>query len=77
MNMWYCNKCKDLVRAYKQMKIYRPPEHLIIHLMRFRNKDGFTSKIETNVNFPVALDVSPFCIKQETPAKYYTSLNDE
>lgn len=35
-NMWYCNKCKDHVRAQKQMEIYKAPPIFIISLKRFR-----------------------------------------
>ena len=33
--MWYCNRCKDHVRAWKQFHLYRTPPILIIHLKRF------------------------------------------
>lgn len=32
---WYCPKCKELVKAYKQMEIWSCPEILVIHLKRF------------------------------------------
>lgn len=34
--MWYCNRCKKHVRAWKQFHIYRAPPILIIHLKRFQ-----------------------------------------
>lgn len=34
--MWYCNKCKKHVRAWKQFHLYRAPPILLIHLKRFQ-----------------------------------------
>ena len=34
-NMWYCNKCKVHVRAWKQVSLYRTLPILIVHLKRF------------------------------------------
>lgn len=33
--MWYCNRCKKHVRAWKQFHLYRAPPILIVHLKRF------------------------------------------
>lgn len=35
-NMWYCNKCKEHVRARKQLEIYRAPPIFIINFKRFK-----------------------------------------
>lgn len=35
-NKWYCNKCKDHVRATKQMEIFKAPPILIVNLKRFK-----------------------------------------
>merc|ERR1712224_812329 len=35
-NMWYCNKCKKHVQAFKSMSIYKTPRCLAIVLKRFR-----------------------------------------
>lgn len=37
-NTWYCPKCKDHVRAKKQMKIYKAPKILVLCLKRFKRK---------------------------------------
>jgi Ubiquitin C-terminal hydrolase len=37
-NKWYCSNCKDHVCATKQLKIYKLPEILIVHLLRFKKK---------------------------------------
>lgn len=53
-NMWYCNKCKDHVQAFKTMEIYKTPNVLIIHLKRFKNSNKyFKSKLETPIDFPL------------------------
>ena len=35
-NMWYCNKCKEHVRARKQLEIFRAPPIFIINFKRFK-----------------------------------------
>ena len=59
---WYCNKCKDHVRAFKELAIWRAPPILIIQLKRFVfKKNGFREKIDTHVDFPLeGLDISEF-----------------
>jgi len=32
---WFCPKCKELVKAFKQMDLWTAPEILVIHLKRF------------------------------------------
>jgi hypothetical protein len=32
---WYCPRCKNLVRAFKEMDLWSSPEVLVIHLKRF------------------------------------------
>jgi ubiquitin C-terminal hydrolase len=62
---WYCSKCKAHVQAFKEMKLWRLPKVLIVHLKRFQQKAsryGFgvgNSKLTETVHFPTAnLDVS-------------------
>ena len=52
-NEWYCPKCKEHRRVYKQMEIYRLPIYLILQLKRFKNQCGFffNSKNSTFVRF--------------------------
>ena len=54
-NEWYCPKCKEHRRVYKQMEIYRLPIYLILQLKRFKNQCGFffNSKNSTFVRFPL------------------------
>jgi hypothetical protein len=59
--MWYCNRCKEHVRAWKQFELYRCPPILIVHLKRFRYSSVThrREKISTPVDFPLkGLDLS-------------------
>ena len=59
--MWYCNRCKDHVRAWKQFHLYRSPPILIIHLKRFQYSSTThrRDKIDEYVDFPlIGLDLT-------------------
>ena len=79
-NKWYCNKCKEHVRATKQMEIYKAPPIMIVSLKRFKQSSGEgmsrlmglysssagTQKIGDFVDFPLEdLDMSSV-VKSET-----------
>jgi ubiquitin carboxyl-terminal hydrolase 4/11/15 len=72
--MWYCNKCKNHVRAWKQFSLHRTPPYLIIHLKRFyfasaRRRD----KISEFIDFPLeGLDLTELVAdyKEETKPIY-------
>lgn len=53
--MWYCNRCQDHVRAWKQFHIYRTPPILIIHLKRFHYSASThrRNKITSLIDFPL------------------------
>ncbi|KAL7467546.1 hypothetical protein ACHAXS_007788 [Conticribra weissflogii] len=53
--MWYCNRCKDHVQAWKQFHLYRTPPILIIHLKRFHFSSAThrRNKIDTLIDFPL------------------------
>lgn len=53
--MWYCNRCKDHVRAWKQFHLYRSPPILIVHLKRFQYSQSThrRDKIDTFIDFPL------------------------
>jgi len=62
---WYCSTCKDHVRAYKKMDLWRLPPVLIVHLKRFQYERGFTmvlrGKIDDAVEYPTRdLDLGPY-----------------
>ena len=52
-NKWYCGNCKDHVCATKQLKIYKLPNILIVHLLRFKKKGIWTEKVTTGIDFPI------------------------
>ncbi|EAY14442.1 Clan CA, family C19, ubiquitin hydrolase-like cysteine peptidase [Trichomonas vaginalis G3] len=60
-NKWYCENCKQKVRATKTMGIERCSKFLIIHFKRFEYDGVEPRKIVTNVQYPDELDLSDFC----------------
>jgi hypothetical protein len=54
-DMWYCNKCKEHVRAWKQVSLCRTPPILIVHLKRFHYSSTThrRDKIDTLIDFPL------------------------
>ena len=62
-NKWYCNRCKEHVRAMKTMELWRLPNILVVHLKRFEFKNSSRrDKLDTLVNFPLeGLDMSKHC----------------
>lgn len=53
--MWYCNRCKEHVCAWKQFHLYRTPPILIIHLKRFHYSATThrRDKIDSLIDFPL------------------------
>jgi len=53
--VWYCNRCKEHVRAWKQYHLYRSPPILIVHLKRFKYSASThrRDKINTFIDFPL------------------------
>ncbi|GKC96035.1 ubiquitin carboxyl-terminal hydrolase 23, partial [Tanacetum coccineum] len=54
-----CERCKQKVKALKQLTIHEAPNVLIIHLKRF-GADMSGQKINKKVFFPPTLDLKPF-----------------
>lgn len=54
-----CDKCKARRKATKKFSIQRFPQILVLHLKRF---SGFSyrSKLQSNVEFPLSLDLTEF-----------------
>ena len=72
-NEWYCSACKDHKLATKEITIYKAPEILILHLKRFKSKGLIRKeKNETNVKFPMTLDISKYVI-DATPMSTYNA----
>lgn len=63
-NMWYCNRCKEHVRAIKKLELWSLPRILVVHLKRFHySSRGRRDKISTLVQFPLEdLDLSPYLL---------------
>lgn len=58
--MWYCDKCREHVAAWKHIHLYRTPPILIVHLKRFHYNaiNHRRDKIDLLVQFPlVGLDL--------------------
>ncbi|XVF48418.1 hypothetical protein PTKIN_Ptkin03bG0188600 [Pterospermum kingtungense] len=56
---YQCQRCKQKVRATKQLTVYNSPHVLTVHLKRFRAY-GFGQKIDRKVVFGPTLDMKPF-----------------
>ncbi|XVE71136.1 hypothetical protein DITRI_Ditri10aG0126100 [Diplodiscus trichospermus] len=56
---YQCQRCKQKVRAIKQLTVYNAPHVLTIHLKRFRAHD-LGQKIDRKVAFDPILDMKPF-----------------
>ncbi|XP_020229160.1 ubiquitin carboxyl-terminal hydrolase 23 isoform X2 [Cajanus cajan] len=56
---YHCQRCKQKVRALKQLTIHKAPYVLTIHLKRFYAHDP-GQKIKKKVQFGYALDLKPF-----------------
>lgn len=53
-----CERCKQKVRALKQLTVYKAPYVLTVHLKRFRHFAG--QKIDKKVHFGSGLNLKPF-----------------
>ncbi|XP_024016924.1 ubiquitin carboxyl-terminal hydrolase 23 isoform X1 [Morus notabilis] len=56
---YQCQRCKQKVRARKQLTVHKAPYVLTIHLKRFRAHDP-GQKIDKKVTFGPTLDLGPF-----------------
>ncbi|KAJ4958056.1 hypothetical protein NE237_025167 [Protea cynaroides] len=56
---YQCERCKQRVRAYKQLTVHKAPYVLTIHLKRF-GSDIPGQKIDKKVEFGPTLDLKPF-----------------
>ncbi len=78
-NLWYCNRCKEHVRARKKLEIFRSPPILILQLKRFKAKEGDdgaktsarAARINSVVDFPLeGLDLAPYVRSRVPPPMY-------
>ncbi|XP_022729771.1 ubiquitin carboxyl-terminal hydrolase 23-like isoform X2 [Durio zibethinus] len=56
---YQCQRCKQKVKAIKQLTVYNAPHVLAIHLKRFQAHD-IGQKIDSKVEFGPTLDMKPF-----------------
>ncbi|OMO90917.1 Peptidase C19, ubiquitin carboxyl-terminal hydrolase 2 [Corchorus olitorius] len=56
---YQCERCKQKVKAIKQLTVSKAPHVLTIHLKRFRAHD-FGQKIDRKIEFGPTLDMKPF-----------------
>ncbi|TNV74576.1 hypothetical protein FGO68_gene4032 [Halteria grandinella] len=52
-NKWYCEQCHQKTEAVKYTYLSREPEHLIIHLRRFKMDNTQRTKLTHIVKFPL------------------------
>ncbi|CAG9318807.1 unnamed protein product [Blepharisma stoltei] len=70
-NEWYCNKCQKQGQAVKLYQIYKLPQILILHLIRFRSRSYWTQKLSAPVEFPLeGLDLSNYVLGDKSGAVY-------
>lgn len=62
-NMYSCQKCKKLRNGIKYSRVLHLPDILCIHLKRFRHELMYSSKISSQVTFPLeGLDMAPYVV---------------
>ena len=67
-NRYRCEKCRQLVRARKQLTLHTPPRHLTVQLKRFTfgaggmggGYGGGSGKISSHVSFPLSWDLTQY-----------------
>ncbi|CAK3881100.1 Ubiquitin carboxyl-terminal hydrolase 12 [Lecanosticta acicola] len=58
-NSWYCNRCKELRQADKQLEIWTLPDILVVHMKRFGGNRSLRDKLDVAVEYPIeGLDMS-------------------
>jgi hypothetical protein len=67
-NQWFCPSCQQHVCANKKMDIWMVPPVLIVHLKRFVTENSSSVKLNTPVDFPEHLDMSPYVIGPQREA---------
>lgn len=63
-----CSKCKGVDNFHKDMTIYRFPKVLVIHLKRFYNSYMRREKINTQVEIPMSIDMTPYAPYSKDPS---------
>ncbi len=69
-NMWKCDKCSELVRPYKQTRLWKTSDVLFILLKRYNNHH----KINKYLEYPLVLDCKDYNINYCSNKKNQYSL---
>ncbi|CDY57464.1 BnaC09g33510D [Brassica napus] len=56
--VYQCERCRQKVKAIKQLTVFKAPSVLTVHLKRF--EPHRSEKIDKKVEFPSAIDMKPF-----------------
>ena len=56
--VYQCERCRQKVKAVKQLTVFKAPSVLTVHLKRF--EPHRSEKIDKKVEFPPAIDMKPF-----------------
>jgi len=62
---WYCPKCEKHQEATKKIDLWKLPNILILHLKRF-NSRSWKEKLETLIDYPIDLDLTPYLLSTST-----------
>ncbi|XP_026078821.1 ubl carboxyl-terminal hydrolase 18-like isoform X2 [Carassius auratus] len=65
---FYCDRCDEKQPSTHEMKLVSLPPILCVHLKRFRNDDGFTRKLFSEVTFPETFSTEIFAAAQSENA---------
>lgn len=68
---YHCTTCGSAQEAKKKLSLVRLPPVIPIHLKRFRHEKTLatSSKIETEIHFPLTLDLSPYSTSSSSKSK--------
>ncbi|RDW37358.1 hypothetical protein B0I73DRAFT_135599 [Yarrowia lipolytica] len=67
---YFCENCKSHESVSKTLALKKPPVVLSFQLKRFQHTGSSSSKIDTHVEFPLYLDMSPYTCSQESGLVY-------
>eukprot|EP01087_Luapelamoeba_hula_P023258 TRINITY_DN8513_c0_g1_i1.p1 TRINITY_DN8513_c0_g1~~TRINITY_DN8513_c0_g1_i1.p1 ORF type:complete len:1313 (+),score=298.81 TRINITY_DN8513_c0_g1_i1:395-3940(+) len=68
---WYCSKCAEHREATKKFDLYKLPKILVVHLKRFQFTRQWRDKLETLIDFPEELDMTPYVVGSSEVAPRY------
>jgi ubiquitin carboxyl-terminal hydrolase 4/11/15 len=69
---WICERCDAMVSPEKKVDIWKVPEVLVVHLKRFSGSGFRLRKMDTYVDYPDEIDLSPYIIgpQGKLPQRY-------